>query len=99
MAVFDPYANLENLDEYKFIAQHQQKLHNLQQQAVLPHSDDIAHWLRPIEQLIYDSHIWASVLNHYPVQKRSSAAGHGAVFAAPSTTAAAVQRQRMSVQL
>lgn len=29
-------------------------------------ADEISHWLRSIEQLIYDSHIWGSVLSHYP---------------------------------
>lgn len=41
----------------------------------LPNQDDeIGHWLRPIEQYIYDSHIWGSVLNHYPPQ--ATAARH-----------------------
>lgn len=35
--------------------------------------DEIGHWLRSIEQFIYDSHIWGSVLNHYPPQARHSA--------------------------
>ena len=39
-----------------------------------PSGDGIGQWLRPIEQLIYDSHIWGSVLNHYPPnQNRLSA--------------------------
>lgn len=35
-------------------------------------TDEISHWLRAIEQLIYDSHIWGSVLNHYPPHTRHS---------------------------
>ena len=31
--------------------------------------DEIGLWLRTIEQMIYDSHIWGSVLNHYPPQQ------------------------------
>lgn len=33
--------------------------------------DEIGHWLRPIEQMIYDSHIWGPVLNHYPPTHRN----------------------------
>lgn len=49
----------------------------------LNQADEISHWLRSIEQLIYDSHIWGSVLSHYPPHtstrlannKRTSAGG------------------------
>lgn len=36
-------------------------------------ADEIGHWLRSIEQFIYDSHIWGTVLNHYPPQARQAA--------------------------
>lgn len=35
-------------------------------------ADEISHWLRTIEQFIYDSHIWGSALSHYPPHTRSS---------------------------
>lgn len=35
-------------------------------------ADELAHWLRTIEQHIYDSHIWGSVLNHYPPHTKQS---------------------------
>lgn len=38
----------------------------------LNQADEISHWLRSIEQLIYDSHIWGSVLSHYPPHTKSS---------------------------
>jgi len=38
---------------------------------LMDQADEISQWLRPIEQLIYDSHIWGSVLNHRPVERIS----------------------------
>lgn len=35
-------------------------------------ADELAYWLRAIEQHIYDSHIWGSVLNHYPPHTKQS---------------------------
>lgn len=32
----------------------------------LSQADEMGYWLRAIEQLIYDSHIWSPVLNHRP---------------------------------
>lgn len=38
----------------------------------LNQADELAQWLRTIEQHIYDSHIWGSVLNHYPPHTKQS---------------------------
>ena len=40
-------------------------LHNLNEQMSANSHDEIGQWLRPIEQMIYDSHIWSTVLNHH----------------------------------
>lgn len=40
-------------------------------------ADEISHWLRAIEQQIYDSHIWGSVLNHYPPHTKQPATVDG----------------------
>lgn len=92
-AVYDPYASLTTVDDYKFIAQHrQQQLQQQQQQQLPPMHDEIAHWLRPIEQLIYDSHIWASVLNRYPTQREAAAV-------AEAVTTSVVQRKHTNARL
>lgn len=36
-------------------------------------ADELAHWLRAIEQHIYDSHIWGLPLNHYPPHAKQPA--------------------------
>lgn len=41
-------------------------VHNLDATNDHRYQDEIGQWLRPIEQMIYDSHIWSSVLHHYP---------------------------------
>ena len=85
-SVFDPFAAFKTANDYKFI---DQRHHNPQKQQS---QDDIAHWLRPIEQLIYDSHIWASVLNHHHPTQRKLASG---LVVVPNTQ----QQKRMSAQL